>query len=316
MPRRLLLLLLLLLLLASAASHQFNTSKETNDDAVYDQEEFRRSLSVCWTENSCGKRVMVTSHGGDWDVRNPYDSLGAFQRAYENGADAIKGDFRVSSDNIGMVIHSSPILLYESPNCYNVKVEETTASDLQQCKMEVTDYTFTSVPNLLSWADQKINVMLCVKESSDVARAISTLIENNATSRAFLELSIGEMFNLEVQNIQGWDQIYYVVELSNSGDVASALAASSQLLSRMFLFEINADYEDWPGPNDLSVDIQAIHTAGIKTFTASKSNPVTSTVNNHLDMFKIGIDVAYTYNLGNAVDARIQFNSQNNITPP
>ena len=310
------LIVLLLLLLATAAGHPFNTSKDSNDDAVYDQEEFRRSLGVCWTDDSCGKRVLVTSHGGDWDVRNPYDSMGAFQRAYDHGADAIKGDFRVSSDNIGMVIHSSPILIYESPNCYNVKVEETTASDLKKCKMEVTDYTFTSVPNLLSWADQKINVMLCVKESRDVSRAISTLIENNATSRAFLELSIGEMFNIEAQNIPGWDQIYYVVELSNSGDVSSALAASPQLLSRMFLFEINAYYEDWPGPNDLSVDIQAIHSAGIKTFTASKSNPVTSTVNNHLDMFNIGIDVAYTYNLGNAVDARIKFNSQNNITPP
>lgn len=310
------LIFLPLLLLVTAAGLPFNGSKDSNDDTVYDQEEFRRSLGVCWTDDSCEKRVLVTSHGGDWDVRNPYDSMGAFQRAYDHGADAIKGDFRVSSDNIGMVIHSSPILVYESPNCYNVKVEETTASDLQRCKMEVTDYTFTSVPNLLSWADQKINVMLCVKESRDVSRAISTLIEYNATSRAFLELSIGEMFNIEAQNISGWDQIYYVVELSNSGDVSSALAASQQLLSRMFLFEINAYYEDWPGPNDLAVDIQAIHSAGIKTFTASKSNPVTSTVNNHLDMFSIGIDVAYTYNLGNAVDARIQFNSQNDVTPP
>jgi len=310
-------MLMLLLLLATVASHNYNaSSRDTNDDTIYNQEEFRSSLNACWTGSSCGKRVLVTSHGGDWDVRNPYDSMGAFQRAYDHGADAIKGDFRVSKDNIGMVIHSSPILLYESPNCYNVKVEETSASDLQKCKMEVTDYTFMSVPNLLSWADQKINVMLCVKESSDVSRAISTLIENNATTRAFLELSIGEMFNIEAQNIPGWDQVYYVVELGNSNDVASALAASTKLLSRMFLFEINAYYEDWPGPNELSVDIQAIHAAGIKTFTASKSNPVTSTVNNHLDMFNIGIDVAYTYNLGNAVDARIQFNSQNSITPP
>ncbi len=47
---------------------------------------------------------MTVSHGGDWDVEYPYDALPAFQRAAQMGADAVKGDFRVAKDNIGMVV--------------------------------------------------------------------------------------------------------------------------------------------------------------------------------------------------------------------
>ena len=102
---------------------------------------WRSSLSNCWTDPSC-TRVMTVSHGGDWNYQYPYDSQPAFERGYNNTADAVKGDFRVSADNVGVVMHSSPVLLYESFNCYGKKVEEMTAEECTQCKMAYTDYTF------------------------------------------------------------------------------------------------------------------------------------------------------------------------------
>jgi hypothetical protein len=44
------------------------------------------------------------------------------------------------------------------------------------------------VPHLLQWAQGKSIVMLCVKEPRDIARAITTIIDSNATDRTFLEL--------------------------------------------------------------------------------------------------------------------------------
>ena len=115
---------------------------------------------ACWTESatSCN-RVMTTAHGGEWDVEHPYDSLPAFQRAFKDGADAVKGDFRVCKDNVGVVMHSSPIEFYESPQCRGQKVEEMSVEECTKCKMEVTDYTFISVPEMLSWANGTINAM-------------------------------------------------------------------------------------------------------------------------------------------------------------
>lgn len=70
-------------------------------DAISDEYyngEWRKTLDVCWTDPTC-LRVMNVVHGGDWDVNYPYDSLPAFQQANNKGADAVKGDFRVSKGN-------------------------------------------------------------------------------------------------------------------------------------------------------------------------------------------------------------------------
>jgi glycerophosphoryl diester phosphodiesterase len=54
----------------------------------------------------------------------------AFQRAFEDGTDAVKGDFRVSSDNVGVVMHSSPLQFYESINCWGQYVEKMTVAGI------------------------------------------------------------------------------------------------------------------------------------------------------------------------------------------
>jgi glycerophosphoryl diester phosphodiesterase len=54
---------------------------------------WRKSLDgdgSCWTDRSCD-RVMTCAHGGEWNVTFPYDSMPAFQQAFLDGADAVKG---------------------------------------------------------------------------------------------------------------------------------------------------------------------------------------------------------------------------------
>jgi hypothetical protein len=53
-----------------------------------------------------------------------------------------------------------------------------------------------------------------VKETSDIAQAITTLIQNNATHRAFLEISVSEMLDVVVGGgLEGWDSVYYVINM-------------------------------------------------------------------------------------------------------
>ena len=117
-----------------------------------------------------------------------------------------------------MVMHSSPVEPYESFNCRGKKVEEMTAAECTKCEMIYTNYTFISVPEMLQWADGKINVMFCVKESTDIARAVSTLIELKAQTRAFLELGVGDMFDFAIQ-AEGWQQVYFVIEIHNKAEL-------------------------------------------------------------------------------------------------
>lgn len=118
-------MLLALLVVVSVVSFAFAQSD-------YADGAWRKSLDgegACWNDRSC-QRVMTCAHGGEWDFKYPYDSMPAFQRAFDDGADAIKGgmffagnlffffcptcnkrlcftiDFRVAKDNVGMVMHS------------------------------------------------------------------------------------------------------------------------------------------------------------------------------------------------------------------
>jgi glycerophosphoryl diester phosphodiesterase len=273
-------------------------------------------------ENSCWaspvatcNRVMTTSHGGDWNLKYPYDSLPAFNNAYINGADAVKGDFRVSMDNIGMVMHSSPIEFYESLSCRGKYVEKMTAAECEQCQMAFTNYTFISVPTFLAWAADKVNVMLCVKESSDLPRAITTLLENDASHRAFLEVDLSDYLSLDLNSVPHWNDVYYVVQVNNAEQIDALLSSSAEQLSRAVLFEFH-HWQDWPTPDTLKASIAAVQAGNRRTFAASKDSPVTATVNDHLDLFNMGFDVAYTYNLGNAVEARAQINTERGLTPP
>lgn len=275
---------------------------------------WRKSLDgegACWTDRSC-QRVMTTAHGGEWNLRYPYDSMPAFERAFSDGADAIKGDFRVAKDNVGMVMHSSPIEFYESLNCRGKYVEMMTSDECAKCQMEVTKYTFVKVPDLLAWADGKINVMFCVKESTDIPRAISSLVEYNAQHRAFLEVHANDYLQLEKNQVASWDQVYYVVEMYSHDDLVSIINSSDVTKKRAFLLEFSK-WEDWENVED---DIKLAKANGFRTFAATKDNPITATVSNHLRLYNAGFDVAYTYNLTNAVEARKKVNSIHRITPP
>lgn len=279
------------------------------------------SEGSCWTEGPSCNRVMTTVHGGDWGIEKtvdntttlfPYDSLPAFENAWRKGADSVKGDFRVTKDNIGMVMHSSPVELYESLNCWNKKVEEMTVEECKQCEMINPDYNFISVPDMLSWAEGKVNVMFCVKENTDIPRAISTLMENNANHRAFLEVHVDAFLQTVSDVVPDWNNVYYVIEVGSTDDIDRMLALSDELLKPAFLFEFK-DYKTWP---DIDVDIQRVKDRGVRTMTMSAQNPVTATVQNHVDLFHAGFDVAYTYNTDNAMTARAQVNGENGVNPP
>lgn len=88
--------------------------------------------------------------------------------------------------------------------------------------------------------------------------------------------------------------------------------ASETMKKRAFLLEFS-HWDEWDGVEE---DVKLAESAGFRTFAATKSNAFAATVNNHLKLYNAGFDVAYTYNLTNAVIARQQINQQNGISPP
>jgi hypothetical protein len=266
----------------------------------------------CWTNVTCN-RALIVSHGGDWDpVFYPYDSFPAFKKAYEDGSDSVKGDFRVCKDNVGVVMHSSPIEWYESPECVGERVEDMTLAQCTSCPMALTDYKFMSVPDLLSWAAGKVVIMLCVKRPQDIPRAITTIIENNATDRAFLEIKVGDLHWIS-NATSDWKKVFYVAEGGSLNDLNVMLSTTFDwLLPRIFMFEFDPSHTSW-GIN-LPDTINKLHAKGMRTFTATpKFYPSVATQE---AIFNSGIDVVYTYDTQNGVIARTNIDKERGVSPP
>jgi phosphoglycerol transferase MdoB-like AlkP superfamily enzyme len=90
------------------------------------------------------------------------------------------------------------------------------------------------------------------------------------------------------------------------------LNASPMQQKHGFLLEFH-DWENWA---NIESDVAAAEKAGFRTFAATKDNAIMATVENHMKLYNAGIDVAYTYNLTNAVTARKSVNTLHRITPP
>lgn len=96
------------------------------------------------------------------------------------------------------------------------------------------------------------------------------------------------------------------------------LSASDTLRSRTFLLEF-IDWEQWG--DDYAADITSLgiepaERAGFRTFAATHDNAWAATTRNHVELYELGFDVVYTYNLTNAVEARKLANLKQRVVPP
>jgi len=100
--------------------------------------------------------------------------------------------------------------------------------------------------------------------------------------------------------------------LVQQNELNTLLAASATVQQRSFLLEFN-NWESWDGVEE---QIALAKSKGFRTFGATRANFAGATVTDHLRIYEAGMDVAYTYNVTNAVEARIIVNTKNRITPP
>lgn len=270
---------------------------------------WRDSLAVCWSDLAC-QRVFVVSHGGDWSIGDyPYDSQGAFHRAAEKGADAIKTDVHVTKDNIAVVAHSSPIESWESPDCAGQKIEEMTAAQVTQCKLFPSETeTFQRLDTVLQWARGKVVIMLTVKEPVDFPRAIATVIAQDALDYVFLETGLGDLATA-IPKSADWMKSWYNASVDDEAGLDAVIAQKNP---RVLFLEIGVKYQEAQNAKMSALLEQKIHPAGMRGFVSTIHLP---NIADHLAIFEAGFDVIMTYNLDNALVARDQINAKRGLKP-
>lgn len=58
------------------------------------------------------------------------------------------------------------------------------------------------------------------------------MFQEGATHRAFLEIGVAPLMDAQARNVSGWEEVYYIVGLGNTDDLAHLLTAPAALLAR------------------------------------------------------------------------------------
>ncbi len=145
--------------------------------------------------------------------------------------------------------------------------------------------------------------------------AITTLLENDAQDRAFLEIKVNDLLALNLSAAPGWDRVYYLAEGDSQQDLSVFLnKVSPAMLARVFMYEFGPDWLNW-GQDYPTLINSTLHPKGLRALAATTK--VLPSVQSQEDMFnKYGIDVVYTYDAKNAVEARTAVNTARGVTPP
>jgi hypothetical protein len=266
---------------------------------------YRNSLSVCWTDGSC-RRALTIAHGGDWTYAgNPYDSNAALAAAVADGVDGVKIDARMTKDNVAVVAHSSPFAAFESLDCLNKKVEEMTAAEVTKChRVPSTSETYQRLDDVLNALRGKLVVQICVKRQSDTAAIAAAVLALGAQDFAFLEISTSDLQTL-VPPIPNGNKLWYLINISNVSEVDTLLDTIKN--PRAFMYEFD------PGVSVATLVATRLRPAGIRSFTYDKPAATAADVKARFDQ---SFDVVSTNAAVPAVQARIQINTAQGISPP
>ncbi|MBI2376723.1 MAG: hypothetical protein HYV07_22185 [Deltaproteobacteria bacterium] len=267
---------------------------------------YRNSLSICWTDATCIRKLAV-AHGGLWSAASaPYDSNAAIEAAYAGGIDGVKIDVRVTLDDVPVISHSSPLEIYESVDCYNRKIEEMTAAEVTQChRFPSRTQTFQRLDDVLEYLRGKMVTQLTVKRSEDYARTIAEVLALGAEDFAFLEIDTRELQAL-VPTIPGGDLVWYLINLESRYEEIDTLIDTIGN-PRAFMYEMN------PSDQIASLVSTRLHPAGIRSFTYNSS--ATAGVRTLRELYEQGFDVVSAQTEAN-VTARIEVNQANGVMPP
>ena len=289
------------------------------DDMVADMAEeedapleyVRGSLASCLLNPDCN-RVGINSHMGAWTAAIPGNSMAAYIRAWEFGADAIEADMRVSADGVPFMIHNDEITLYESIMCAGKVVSESPAEEIDGCLLlpSLTE-TIPSFDEFVTWARGKIIIHLDIKESDHIEIMVEQILAYDAVDFVFIAVSMGEARTI-VPEIADESSVYFTMRVGSVANIDEALTT----LRRPNIFMLEGD-RTWDSPPvdeaAMMVQVARVHDEGLRMM-ASSSQYLPS-VAEHREIFDMGFDTILSYGCENGVEAARQENEERGYPP-
>ncbi len=131
--------------------------------------------------------MKIIAHRG-FSANYPENTLLAFEKALEAGADGIETDLRLSRDNEIVLFHDDTLLQMTGQEG---RVETSTLSELKRC--EVGGEKIATLDELLSLVKGKLTVVLEIKyDLKTYTKLCELLVEKIADKKSWVEISCFE----------------------------------------------------------------------------------------------------------------------------
>ena len=258
---------------------------------------------LCLLDPACRKPAIIGHQGapGFWEPRN---SLTAFQKAVELGADGAEVDLRFSSDGVPFVAHDAEISIWQAPGCAGYKLAETPSAELARCRL-LPFLTQKLLPfaDLLHRTGNRFLLHLDIKEPELIPQALDAVRRLHAEDHAYIAVSV-------------WHAVQQRELLAKSADVRLCLKIRTVKqfddvltwmgLPQVFMVMTDETFLDQPlDAEQIKAQIRRMHAAGLKVMASgNKRHP---SVDSQLRLLCDGYDAILSYDVENGVEAARRF---------
>jgi len=198
------------------------------------------------------RKILLASHRGD-ALREPENTLAAFKRAFDEGANAVELDVRMSSDGVPVVIHDETV---DRTTNGHGRVSELTLNELKKLNAGRGERIPTLEEALLLAKERKCKVLIDVKVGKEELKKIVDVVLKTGMldSVVFTSFDFDVSLHLKKINPKIKTAILICKEFNWNPKVDPIELA----------LKYNADYIHFADPTDITKDIiEKAHKKGI-----------------------------------------------------
>lgn len=241
------------------------------------------------------QKASVGAHQGDFNLTHFPNTLKAFEKARQNGADIIELDLRATQDGVAVVYHDDSLDRWT--NCKG-KIHDKTLAELKKCQFTLSSSeTIPTLDEVFAWSDSRIVINAEFKDSESIEPAINTLQKWNAYSWVYFQTKKSRDKYQQARNLDSRVALLYVI-----GDIQDLNWAIELNDPGLLIIELHKNVRT---PEIIAAIHDANKLASENSWHFSRTIELFEATCDKV--FNLGIDIAITNNPKKCVEQKNKF---------
>lgn len=235
----------------------------------------------------------VGAHQGDFSLSRFPNTMSAFERARQSGADMIELDLHTTQDGVAVVFHDDSLDRWT--NCKG-KIHNKNISEIKKCKFTFSsDESIPTLEEVFAWSDSRIIINAEFKDSESIDTAIRLVQKWNAYSWVYFQTKKSREMYQTARNLDSQVALLYVI-----GDVEDLNWAIELNDPALLVIELHKNVRT---PEIIAAIHKSNKLASENAFHFSRTLELFDAACDKV--FNLGIDIAITNNPKKCIEQKI-----------